>query len=141
MTETGVVVKADGNTATVKVDKKDECSKCGMCLFPKGADSVEFQTENSLHANVGDKVVIKTEKDGKLLGAILAFLVPLLLIGVSVLLGYLVLKSEIWILALSVILIAVWYLVLAFIDKKLVKKLGFRPKIIEILEKSEKKEN
>ena len=42
MVEQGVVTAVKGNRATVRVDKKDECSKCGMCLFPKGASSIDL---------------------------------------------------------------------------------------------------
>ncbi|MBR1968581.1 MAG: SoxR reducing system RseC family protein [Clostridia bacterium] len=129
----GIVTAVDKNRATVKVDKKDECSKCGMCLFPKGANAVEFNAKNDLDAKVGDKVLIETEKDGKLIGAILAFLVPLILIGVSALIGYLVIKSEIWILILSLVLIIAWYVVLSLIDKKIGKTVSFSPKIIKII--------
>ena len=127
MKEFGIVTAVDKNRATVKVDKKDECSKCGMCLFPKGANAVEFNAKNDLDAKVGDKVLIETEKDGKLIGAILAFLVPLILIGVSALIGYLVIKSEIWILILSLVLIIAWYVVLSLIDKKIGKTVSFSP--------------
>lgn len=133
MKEFGIVTAVDKNRATVKVDKKDECSKCGMCLFPNGANAVEFNAKNDLDAKVGDKVLIETEKDGKLIGAILAFLVPLILIGISAIIGYLVIKSEIWILILSLVLIIAWYMVLSLIDKKIGKTVSFSPKIIKII--------
>ena len=68
MKEAGLVISIDGEYASVKVDKKDECSKCGMCLFPKNADSIEIRAENSFGAEVGDTVVIETQEDTKLLG-------------------------------------------------------------------------
>ena len=39
MREKGVVTAVNGNFATVRVDKKSECDKCGLCLFPKGASA------------------------------------------------------------------------------------------------------
>ena len=109
MTEQGVVVKTNKNIATVKIDKKDECSKCGMCLFPKNASSIEFTAQNDLDAKVGDTVIIESKKDYKLLGAILVFLIPLLLIGISALVTYLFIGNEIWMVILSVISIILWY--------------------------------
>ncbi len=132
MREQGVVTAVEKNKAIVKVDKKDECSKCGMCLFPKNASSVEFTAVNGLGAKVGDTVVIETEKDGKFLGSILAFLVPLLLIGLAVLINGLFIKNDLWLMLLAVGLVVVWYLVLALIDKRLKKLLAFSHKIIEI---------
>lgn len=132
MREIGLVTKINDNKATVKVDKKDECSKCGMCLFPKNASSVEFEVENRLGAKLGDTVLFETQKDAKLLGAVLVFLVPLLLIGVSAVLAFLVIKKEIYTLIFSLIFIVAWFFVLALIDKKLKKTQTFCPSIISV---------
>lgn len=138
MIEQGIVTKTEKNTAVVKVEKKDECSKCGMCLFPKGASSIDFNVVNKVGASEGDTVIIDTQNDGKLLGAILVFLVPLLLIGVSALIGFLVIQWELSVLILSVVLIALWFVILSIIDKKLKKTAGFTPVIIQIINKGEK---
>ena len=131
MQEQGLVVKIEGNTATVRVDKKDECSKCGMCLFPKNASHIDFEAQNDLGVAEGDTVIIQTQKEGKLLGVLLAFLVPLILVGAGVLLGLLVFGNELVALGISVALVIVWYVVLSFIDKKLKKSMGFKPTIIQ----------
>lgn len=137
MREVGIVVNADGKDATVKVDKKDECSKCGMCLFPKNTSSIEFLSDNDIGASVGDQVVIERKKEAKLTAAILVFLVPLLLIGLSVLLTYLFIGIDIWVLILSIIFIIVWYNILSVIDKKLKNRQDYKHVIVEILEKGE----
>ena len=136
MKEFGIVTKLNNSNATVKVDKKDECSKCGMCLFPKGASNIEFNAKNELGAKVGDKVEIEKENDAKLFGATLVFLVPLLLIVLSAFITYVFLKNEIWLLILSVIFIVLWYTILAVIDKKLKKLVKFSSVIVEIKEKN-----
>jgi positive regulator of sigma E activity len=137
MKELAKVTSVKGARAIVSVDRKDECSKCGMCLFPKNASSVEFPAINTMGAKVGDTVTIEKKDGGNLLGALLAFLVPLVLIGISVLIGYLVLNSELWILGLSVIFIFLWYTILAVIDKKLKNTLKFSVEIVEITKKGE----
>ena len=137
MRETGEIVQVNGKTATVKVDKKTECDKCGMCLFPKGADGITFNAENTLGAKQGDTVILEREKDGKLLGAILVFLIPLLLIGLATVLAYTVIKKEIYVLILSVVFIVVWFCALALIDKKLNKTFGYSTKIVEIVKTAE----
>ena len=132
MKELGTVTSIDGKYAIVKVDKKDECSKCGMCLFPKGASSIDFNAKNKLDAKVGDVVMIETKDDVKLLGAILAFLVPLILIGLSAVITYVFIKIEIYMLILSVISLVLWYTILAIIDKKMKNSFKFSPEIIAI---------
>ncbi len=140
MREQGIVERTDKNFASVKVQKKDECSKCGMCLFPKNADSVLLTVFNSVGAKEGDSVIIETKSDSKLLGAVLAFLVPLILILLSVVISITVIKKEIYGLILSVFSVAVWYLILPVIDKKLKKSKKFCAETILIVE-SAKEDN
>ena len=135
MKEVGLVVAVDKNFATVKVDKKDECSKCGMCLFPKNADSIEIRAENSLGANVGETVVFEKAENANILGALLVFLVPLILIGLSAVIAYIFIKSEIWVLILSVIFIVMWYTMLAIIDKRLKNSQRFCAKVVNVIKK------
>ncbi len=143
MIEQGKVIKVYQNNAEVKIQKKDECSKCGLCLFKEGADSTIVSAENPLNAKVGDVVTISTQKDNRLLGAILVFLIPLLLIGVAVAINALWINVEIWIPILSVIFVVLWYTILAVIDKKLKNKKGFCPVIVSIdnAEKNDKNED
>lgn len=119
MTEKGIVVAVDKKGATVEIAKKEECSKCGLCAFPKNANKIKVYAENKVGAKKGDTVIIERNSGTSLLGVLLAFLVPLLLIGVAIGVNYLFIKNEIWILILSVIFIVLWYTILALIDKKL----------------------
>ena len=132
MIENGIVERTNGKYATVKVNKKDECSKCGMCLFPNNADSITFRSLNSINAKVGDKVTIKTSERAKISGVFLAFGIPLILIVLSVVIGYLLVQNELIILATSVMVVALWFVVLALIDKRLKKHKVFLTEIIEI---------
>lgn len=141
MREVGKVTKVDGEFALVRVDKKDECSKCGMCAFPKNANSINFNAKNTVNAKVDDEVIIETVKDTKLLGAVLVFLIPLLLIGLSYLITDLFLSNEIWVLIFSVIFLVLWYTILAVIDKALKKKPNFCPQIVEIIFRKGENEN
>ncbi len=133
MRESGKVVKNDGAYAVVRIDKKEECSKCGMCLFSQNASFTDMRAENKVGAAKGDTVLIEKGEDCKLLSLVLVFLIPLILIGIAAAIATLLIKKEVWVLFLSLIFIALWYAVLAFIDKKLRKKENFTIKIIEIL--------
>lgn len=140
MKEVGEVIKVKKNFATVSVKKKDECSKCGMCLFSQGADSTEFNAENHLNAVVGDKVVIETSEKTRLIGVLLVFLVPLLLIGLTIGANYLFIFSDIWTAGISVFLVVLWYTILALIDKRLAKRMKYATQIIEIVKENEENE-
>ncbi len=132
MIEVGIVTECKGNRAKVKVDKKEECAKCGMCMFSKNASSIEFNANNDIGAKVGDKVELALNEGSKLIGALLVFLVPLLLIGLSAVITYLFIGKDIYLLAISLPLIVIWFIVLALIDKKIGKSKTFSPKITRI---------
>lgn len=140
MTEEGIVKSADGKIAVVTLDKKTECSRCGMCVFPKNANKVDIRAVNRAGAKAGDTVVIEKNEDGKLAGALLAFMVPLFLIAVAAVIGFIVGK-EIWILLLSLIFIALWYTILAIIDKKLAFLNKFCAVVVKIKENNDGDEN
>ena len=141
MREVGVVTKTNGDFANVKVNKRDECSKCGMCLFPKNADCIELVVSNTLNASVGDSVEIENKESNKLLGSVLAFLVPLVLIIISSLISLLLIGKEIFVLILSVTSIALWYAILPLIDKKLKRTKWFLAQTIKIIKKAEDQKN
>ncbi len=132
MTEIGEVVKIYGDSADVAVSKKDECSKCGLCAFPKGAEKTIISATNEIGAKVGDVVTIKAQKDLRLTSMMLVFLVPLMLIGLATLIDYLFIGVEIWILFLSVIFIVLWYTILAIIDKKVFRNKNYCHVIVSI---------
>ncbi len=133
MKELGVVTKVNKDRAVVKVDKKDECSKCGLCMFPKNANSIELNAVNDAGAKQGDAVIVELGKDTKLLSAFLVFLVPLILIGIACAITYSFFSNEIWLLIFSVIFLVLWYTILAVIDKSLKKRKDFCPHIISIV--------
>ena len=133
MTEKGTVTEVTKTFAVVSVDKKAECAGCGLCLFKNGANKTEFFASNRVGAKIGDTVIVERSESGKLFGAMLAFLIPLILIGLAVGINYLFINNEIWIPILSVIFIAVWFFLLALFDKKLKFIGAFRSEITEIL--------
>lgn len=133
--EIGKIESIDGDQVIVVVDKKKECDKCGMCVFPKGASKVKFHAQNTIGACVGDTVVIRQEKDQRLLGAMLVFLVPLLLIGLSTAVTYLLKLNELFMLVFSLGLVIIWFAILSVIDKKRTKGNQYPFVVVEILKK------
>ena len=140
MEETGRVIKNDEKCAVVRVDRKSECDKCGMCVFPNNAGYIDFNADNSIGAKVGDDVTIRTSDNGKLLGALLVFLVPLILIGIAALITFTLIKREIFVLVLSAAFIAVWFIVLSVLDERLKTLKSFSTEIIHIAGENGEKE-
>ena len=133
MEEIGVVIKTEGEYAKIQVDKRSECKKCGMCAFPKNADSVVFRAENKVGAKEGDKVNIITAEKGKWLSMLLVFGVPLIIIGVVFLIAFLNSWSEIIMPIVGLGAIIIWFIVLGILDKKLKKLNAFTTEITSII--------
>ena len=138
MKEIATVKETKENIATVYLEKKDECSKCGMCIFPKNAKGVDITALNNVGAKEGDKVIIEVKDEGKLTGIFLAFIVPLLLIGVAFLINALFIKNELWTLAIAVGLVVLWYIALSFIDKKLKFNSKYGTEILSVFHPEDK---
>ena len=135
MLESGEVVKVEKNAATVRVSRKDECSKCGMCGMKADMNHIEFKAENRVQAEVGDTVLVDTEQKMKLLSVFLIFLVPILLIAAAIGVCYALKLEELWILIICVGALVCWFALLAVIDKAVSKISGFAPTIIRIIKK------
>ncbi len=138
MKEIAKVKKVSGEIATVYMEKKTECSKCGMCIFPKNAKGVDIVARNSLNAKEGDNVIIDIKESGKLLGFFLVFIVPLLLILLELFFGQHLYKNQLISLGVDILAIVIWYSILPFIDKKLKTSNKYGTEIISILPLSNK---
>ncbi len=133
MIENGKVITVNGNKATVRLNKTEQCDKCGMCLFPASATYIDVTADNTIGATEGQTVRITRSSSASLLGVFMVFLVPLLLIGLSVLINYLLINSDIWMAILSVSSVFLWYTVLAVTEKFFKKQKSFMAKITEII--------
>lgn len=140
MLEQAKVIKTEGKNAIVRIDKKEQCSNCGLCLFPDNTSFIEIRVANNVNAKKQDVVQVEREGSGKFTGALLVFLVPLMLIGLACLISLTLIKKEIWILFLSLIFIFLWYTILAIIDKKLSKIGKFGGCIVKILQEGGEKD-
>ena len=115
MTETAEIVKVFGDKAEIKIEKKKECEGCNMCLFPKGekySHAVADCPDDGRTLNVGDRVQVEITERGKLLSVILIFLIPLLLVGASVIVGLIVLSSDIAALVIAMATVIIWFCLL-----------------------------
>ena len=137
MKEVGKVTKVDGDEVVVKVTRREECSKCGLCGMKENMDGTSFNCKSSLKVSVGDTVAIELQDGGKLTASILVFLVPLICLAIAILISYALSVAEIWIFAICLSVLVLWYTILAFIDKKISKISKFVPKIVEVVQKGE----
>ena len=119
MKETGTITKISDKTVTVKVKRRNECSKCGLCGMKDGQSEMDFIASYGDYQNnlaVGDTVVVESAKDLKFISYLLVFIIPLCLIGLSLFIGYAFFSETVALIA-SICSVIGWYVVLAFIDK------------------------
>lgn len=132
MQEIGEVIKVRKNLATVRVNRKSACGSCGMCAMKPKDLYVDLLLENSLDAKVLDKVVIDISSGSVAKMSVLAYLLPLLL-GLIPLIILFALEVEEWISIVAFFVgIAFGFLILSIVDKTIYRKSKNFPKMISI---------
>lgn len=130
MKETGIVTFKGDKTLTVKVIRRAECSKCGLCGMKENATDIDFVAtygnfrKDSIEQ--GDVVTVESKKDIRFTSYLLLFIVPIILIGASIAIGY-IFFSELWSVVISLASVAIWYFFVWCIDKafNFAKKAGY----------------
>lgn len=79
MKQDALVIKTDGDKATVTVLRKEACSHCAGRVVCGNAKTMTVVAKNTADAAVGDTVVIETPTESVLGYAALVFLAPVLL--------------------------------------------------------------
>ncbi len=89
--ETGTVIHTEGGIARVRLGKGTSCKGCGMAklgLCRPGGAGMLLEVENSVNARVGDVVTIGLKRETHIKGYFLAFILPLSMLVVSTIAGY-----------------------------------------------------
>ncbi len=140
MTERALVLKTFGKIATVQIEKKPECDGCKICAFKQGKSRVKVKALNTAGARPGDAVLVRAEKDNRLLASFLAYVPPVLCAAAGVLVGTLALSSELWAALLCIAGIAVGFVAVWLADRLVSKTKGFGMEVVEIIQDTERKE-
>ena len=143
MNEYGKITSVNGKTVTVRIDKKGECEKCGMCGMKKNEPFIDLKAVNNTEKplSAGDGVIIEINPKSSVLSIVLAFLVPVALIGLTLLITLSLKISELVILLTCLGIMFLWYAILGVIDKKLAKLKSFTPEIVSIISEEKGEEN
>lgn len=117
MTGEGIVVKLNGNTATVKIKRSSACGHdCGECNLCKNPD-IEVDILNPINAKIGDKVKIGTDTAEVLKSAFLLYMLPIIgAMVLYILLNSFGLSNKVCIIS-EFLWIALWYLFIRHYSK------------------------
>lgn len=136
MVEVGTIIKVNKkNQATVKFDRKAACEACNMCMKHKDDMSVTCVIKNNLNAQIGDQVEVEMGDRYVITAALIVYMIPLILSGISLLItrGK---KTSIQVIVFTAMLVF-GFIIVAIINKIVKNKKGFIPRMSKVVEKKE----
>ncbi len=136
MIEVGTVSKVDArNRATIQFPRKTACENCHMCFKPRNEMYVRIVIKNTLSAKVGDKVSVSMGNQVVLTASFIVYGVPILLVAAA--LFFTRKLDEMLSFGISMAVLAVSFIAMAFLDKWLKNKKNYTPKMVEIIQEDE----
>ena len=129
MTEQGKVIKIEKNEAVVRVQRKSACASCGMCAMKPKDSHIDVRVENALDAKEGDLVQIKLESGSVAKISLLVYILPLALAVAGIFC-----RLPDWAnLVLFAGLLAVGFIIVFLLDKKIAKSKKLQPVLLAVL--------
>lgn len=90
MTETGQVIRVDGDKVVLQMVRNAACGSCNACSMAAESKNLELSALNLCAAKAGDLVEIRLETDSFLSAVAIAYGIPLLCLLAGMIAGYLV---------------------------------------------------
>lgn len=133
MVEIGRVSKlhSNGKYARVSFTRREDCEKCGMCMKHKDAMTVSLNVRNTLSAKVGDEVAIEMKDGFVLKSAFIVYLLPIILVGLTLFLSQKLDEITLFILVIADLLVGLC--ISFFVDRAIRKKGKLAPVMKEIV--------
>lgn len=140
-TEQGVVIKTDAGAAWVKTVKTGACAGCSAresCHASSGGEEMEVKVINEVGAKAGDRIVLSFETGSLLKATFLLYIFPILLLILGAVIGqeaasYLGFNASGSSALIGFSFFGVALLIVRFKANQLAKRKEYRPKIIKIL--------
>lgn len=140
MEELAVVVKTEGEFATVRLTRHTTCQHCGACGLGANAATGEFKVLNPIGARPGQRVRVRMAAGTLYRAAFLVYILPMLGLVLGYLLGRWIARrfaagfaEGIGILA-GFAVMAVFFIVLYLYDRHYLKPAAYLPEIAGLAE-------
>lgn len=121
----GVVFAVDGNKIKVQIESVSACAAChakGMCTLSDKEDKlIDIECSKAVGKKVGDVVTVVVAQQRGMQAVVLAYILPAIVVIIS-LVGLLNIVSEPVAIILSLLLLAVYYLILYLLRNKISSK-------------------
>ncbi|RKD34640.1 SoxR reducing system RseC family protein [Thermohalobacter berrensis] len=142
MNQIGYIVSTKGNIAEVDIRRSSACGdKCGSCSGGCNAPKIRVKMKNTLGAEKGDLVEIKTKTNVVLKSAFIVYVVPLIIMILSIFAGINGFKSlgfsnyESLGFLTGLFSLGLSYIILKNIDKKIKEKNSLNFEMVKIINK------
>ena len=127
---TGHIIAINNNTVTVKVLQLSACAHCEgkkFCMLAESKEKeVKISVNNPAEYSIGEEVQIIAQKKQMFTAVVWAYVLPLVLLFAGVGLGSVLEFTEVHSALLGLLAVAVYYVFLFAINKKLSKSLEFK---------------
>ncbi|MBN2017302.1 MAG: SoxR reducing system RseC family protein [Candidatus Cloacimonetes bacterium] len=135
-TDVGKVVDIQKENAIIEFSRSEACNTCKLkaFCFHKEGDVTKLTIKNDLGAKIGDDIQFEINPQMRILSSFLVFILPIIfLIG-----SYFLFKSAFGIsenlsILLSIVSVAVAFVVVKLIDNQIKKKALIQPKMVAII--------
>ena len=121
----GVVVAVDGRRLKVQIQSVSACAAChakGMCTLSDKEDKlIDIETPNGMEKKVGDVVTVVVTQQRGMQAVVLAYILPAIVVILS-LVGLLNIVSEPAAIILSLLSLAVYYIILYLFRNRISSK-------------------
>ena len=137
MKEYGTVVKLKGEFAQVRIGRNSACAACGKCGMTEKQKFVDFYTQNTLDAKIGDQVELEIHDTNTSELAFIGYILPLIpaLVLMFVALKFL---GELWATLLFFVGLLAGFLLVGGIDKAKKRKWMSSPTMTKIINQNTK---
>lgn len=140
MKEVGIVNSIQGNEAKVIIQRNAACGDCGACQVGKDKLTMEVTAKNVIGAKEGDKVEVEMKFVNVLKASFIMYGIPLIMFIVGSIAGYyyssIVLEqpdNPIFSFLFGIILTAITYLIIKYLDSKGKFSYKYEPQITNII--------
>ena len=131
---TGTVVAVCGDRAVIRFSRSPMCKHCGAC-FAAGETEMETSVENTLRAEVGERVAVELPPRRLLKASVLAYALPLAALLLGLLLGSS--WGEVPAIVLGLCCCALAYVLLRILDRKFSRARTFEPRMLQRVNSTE----
>ncbi len=128
MRQTGIVLSAQGNTATVRFQRSSACGKCNAC-FHLGKSEADIELDNALGAKPGDRVIIELHGKTVVKASVIVYGVPLVALIAGIAIGSA--AGDLYAALAGVLFAAGAFFLLRALEPRFSRMREFKPRMID----------